>query len=438
MDIIPSAIDVARGDVVDAVVEVTEVTNTIPFTYNLDSIDQYASIQLNAASYGFPNLTTANIATVLSEAFEFETVNIGAISKVKIRSPGSKYTEVPTIDVNSFYDTTTSENYFNDIFFAGEDTPANRTAWEASRQSFLNLGIIANVQIVTGGTGYNTSTDKIYVNRNAGGGYGANITFTVDGTGKITSLTLVSGGEGYIGPKGSVELVVRNKNNVYASAAGTGASLIAYRYGEGDEIVSTVEDVGRIKNFRLLSRGSGYVDTPVVSLKVKDIEIAAIDDPIDTFVEKQMVYQGNLSSPTFRANVDQYISSSGVLRVYNYNGSLNTSANLTITATDSAPQYNVDIISEINYGNGLARANAEFLNGLIIYNGYYLNTDGFLSSDKKLQDSRKYHNFSYVIVTEQSLNNYKQALLDILHPIGMKPLGTKKIIDVVTTGFTFS
>jgi hypothetical protein len=438
VDVIPSAIDIARGDIVDAVVEVTEVTNTIPFTYNLDSIDQYASIQLNAASYGFPNLTTANIATVLSEAFEFETVNIGAISKVKIRSPGSKYTEVPTIDVNSFYDTTTSENYFNDIFFAGEDTPANRTAWEASRQSFLNLGIIANVQIVTGGTGYNTSTDKIYVNRNAGGGYGANITFTVDGTGKITSLTLVSGGEGYIGPKGSVELVVRNKNNVYASAAGTGASLIAYRYGEGDEIVSTVEDVGRIKNFRLLSRGSGYVDTPIVSLKVRDIEIAAIDDPIDTFVEKQMVYQGNLSSPTFRANVDQYISSSGVLRVYNYNGSLNTSANLTITATDSSPQYNVDIISEINYGNGLARANAEFLNGLIIYNGYYLNTDGFLSSDKKLQDSRKYHNFSYVIVTEQSLNNYKQALLDILHPIGMKPLGTKKIIDVVTTGFTFS
>jgi hypothetical protein len=345
---------------------------------------------------------------------------------------------VPTIDVNSFYDTSNSENYFNDIFFAGEDTPANRTAWESSRQSILGLGILANVQIVTGGTGYSASTDKIYVNRNGGGGYGANITFTVDGTGKINSLTLVSGGEGYIGPKGSVELVVRNKDNVYASAAGTGASLIAYRYGEGDEIVSTVEDVGRIKNFRLLSRGSGYVDTPVVSLKVKDIGIAAIDDPIVTFVEKQMVYQGNLSAPTFRANVDQYISSSGVLRVYNYNGNLDVSANLKITATDSTPEYNVDVTSETTYGNGLARANAEFLNGLINYNGYYLNTDGFLSSDKKLQDSRKYHNFSYVVVTEQSLNEYKQTLLDILHPIGMKALGTKKVVDVITTGFTFS
>lgn len=438
VDIIPQAVDVARGDVVDAIVEVIEVVDQVSFTYNIDSIDQYVSIQLDAASYGFPNLTSATISTSLNLAFDYDTTNIGTISKVRIKSPGSKYTEVPTIDVNSFYDTSNSENYFNDIFFAGEDTPANRTAWESSRQSILSLGKLANVQIVTGGTGYSTSTDKIYVNRNGGGGYGANVTFTVDGTGKINSLTLVSGGEGYTGPKGSVELVVRNKDNVYASAAGTGASLIAYRYGEGDEIVSTVEDVGRIKNFRLLSRGSGYVDTPVVSLKVKDIGIAAIDDPIVTFVEKQMVYQGNLSAPTFRANVDQYISSSGVLRVYNYNGNLDVSANLKITATDSTPEYNVDVTSETTYGNGLARANAEFLNGLINYNGYYLNTDGFLSSDKKLQDSRKYHNFSYVVVTEQSLNEYKQTLLDILHPIGMKALGTKKVVDVITTGFTFS
>jgi hypothetical protein len=28
--------------------------------------------------------------------------------------------------------------------------------------------------------------------------------------------------------------------------------------------------------------------------------------------------------------------------------------------------------------------------------------------------------------------------LDILHPIGMKALGTKKVVDVITTGFTFS
>jgi hypothetical protein len=438
IDIIPVAADVARGDIVDAVVEVIEIANEVSFTYNIDSIEQYKSIQLNAASYGFPNLTSASISTQLRLAFDYETANVGTISKVKIRSPGSKYTEIPTIDVNSYYDTDISENYFNDIFFAGEDTAANRTAWEASRQVILDLGKIANVQIVTGGTGYSTSTDKIYVNRNGGGGYGANIGFTVDGTGKIDSLTLHSGGEGYHGPKGSVELIVRNKNNVYASAAGTGASLVAYRYGEGDEIVSTVEDVGRIRNFRLLSRGSGYVDAPVVSLKVKDIGIAAIDDPIVTFVEKQMVYQGDLSEPTFRANVDQYISSSGVLRVYNYNGNLDTSANLNITASDLSPAYNVDVTSETTYGNGLARANAEFLNGLINYNGYYLNTDGFLSSDKKLQDSRKYHNFSYVVVTEQSLNEYKQTLLDILHPIGTKALGTKKVVDVITTGFTFS
>jgi hypothetical protein len=131
-------------------------------------------------------------------------------------------------------------------------------------------------------------------------------------------------------------------------------------------------------------------------------------------------------------------TSTRTLRVYNYNGTLNTSSNLTFTATDSASEYNVSVTSETTYGNGLARADAEFLNGLIKYNGYYLNTDGFLSSDQKLQDSRKYHNFSYVMITEQSLSDYRKALLDIIHPIGMKPLGTKKVIDVVSTGFSFS
>ena len=360
VDIIPVAVDVARGDVVDAVVEVTEIANEVSFSYNIDDIAQYTSIQLNAASYGFPNFTAANISTTLQLALDYDTFNVGTISKVRIKSAGSKYTELPAIDVNSYYDTNTSENYYNDIFVDGTDTPANRTAWEASRQAILSLGKIANVQIVTGGTGYSTSTDKIYVNRNGGGGYGANITFTVDGTGKIDSLTLISGGEGYTGPKGSVELIIRNKNNVYASAAGTGASLVAYRYGEGDKIVGTVEDVGRIKNFRLLSRGSGYVEVPEVSLKVKDIGTSVIDTPYVTPTEKQMVYQGSFSSPTFRANVDRLLANTAfggtntrTLRVYNYNGTLNTSANLIFTATDLSPQYNVSVTSETTYGNGL-------------------------------------------------------------------------------------
>lgn len=421
-----------------AEVEVEEITNGETFVFNNDSIYEYKDIALNAANYGFPNLSPSTISSTLGLTFSYESVTVGTVSKVTIKSSGTKYTEVPTIDVGSYYDTSNSENYFNSVINLGNES--YRDDWESTRQNFLDLGKLANVQIIRGGSGYSTTNDKIYVNRNGGGGYGANITFTVDGAGTITTLTLVSRGEGYNGPKGSVELIVANSANIYASSAGSGAILKAYRYGEGDNHIATVDDVGRIKSFKLLSRGSGYVATPNVSLKIKDIAIAPLDVAITSFDEGQIVYQGpNTNASTFIAYVDGYTPASGSLRVYNYNGTLNTSANLIVTSTLAYPTYNVNAYSIINtFGDGTAKANAEFLNGIINYDGYFLNTDGFLSADKVLQDSRKYHNFSYVVLTEQSLTEYKNMLMDILHPTGTKMFGKKKIVDIVTTGFGFS
>lgn len=419
-----------------AIVRVEEISNEVTFQFNLDSIQEYASLTLNAADYGFPNVAISNSNTTLSNAFSFGTVNVGTISKVTIKSSGTNYTEVPTLDVNSFYDTSNSENFYNSTIVVGNES--YRDEWEATRQNFLDLGKIASVQIIRGGSGYSTATDKIYVNRNGGGGYGAVISFSTSG-GEITGLTLVSGGEGYNGPKGSLDLIVANSANMYASSAGSGAILRAYRYGEGDDLGATVDDVGRIQKFSLTSRGSGYVTTPNVSLKIKDVAIQSIDTPILPFEEGQFVYQTSALSPTFSGFVDTHSSTTGVLRLYNYNGTLNTSLNLVVSATDTQPQYNVNVYSTVaTYGNGLARANAEFFNGVINYDGYYLNTDGFLSADKVLQDSRKYHNFSYVVLTEQSLQEYRNMLLDILHPTGTKLFGKKKVVDIVTTGFGFA
>jgi hypothetical protein len=93
--------------------------------------------------------------------------------------------------------------------------------------------------------------------------------------------------------------------------------------------------------------------------------------------------------------------------------------------------FNAGISNAVSYGNGLAKANAEFLNGLIRYDGFYLNTDGFLSADKRLQDAVKYHNYSYVVIAEKALEEYRQALLDIIHPSGMKLLGYNQLLNIV-------
>jgi hypothetical protein len=62
---------------------------------------------------------------------------------------------------------------------------------------------------------------------------------------------------------------------------------------------------------------------------------------------------------------------------------------------------------------------------LIRYPGIYLNTDGQISADKKLQDGEKYHNFSYIIKTKTDYVKFKKPLNDISHPIGTKSFITR-------------
>jgi hypothetical protein len=51
-----------------------------------------------------------------------------------------------------------------------------------------------------------------------------------------------------------------------------------------------------------------------------------------------------------------------------------------------------------------------------------LNTDGFPSSDKRIQNDDYYHNFSYEIGSEKSLYNYKETINKIIHPVGTQLL----------------
>jgi hypothetical protein len=126
--------------------------------------------------------------------------------------------------------------------------------------------------------------------------------------------------------------------------------------------------------------------------------------------------------------------------MYNYSGlidptvSLITANGITISVNTSAnvpapEQYPASVratgLSDpdrpgtLRYGNGRARAVALFANGLIEFNGFYLNTDGFPSSDKVLQDSDLYHNFSYIVQSEKNLIEFEVPIKNIVHPAGM-------------------
>jgi hypothetical protein len=70
------------------------------------------------------------------------------------------------------------------------------------------------------------------------------------------------------------------------------------------------------------------------------------------------------------------------------------------------------------------------LSGIGVEEGYWQNDDGFLNSDKFIQDSYYYQTYSYEVQVEKSLDKYFEILKKVMHPVGNKIFGKNLYIDV--------
>lgn len=84
-------------------------------------------------------------------------------------------------------------------------------------------------------------------------------------------------------------------------------------------------------------------------------------------------------------------------------------------------------------GDGLAVVNVSVVAGDIFgvyaYPGRWLNDDGQLSSPNYLQDRDYYQTFSYVIKTDESIENYRKVVKDLVHPAGTNLFGEHMRLD---------
>lgn len=63
--------------------------------------------------------------------------------------------------------------------------------------------------------------------------------------------------------------------------------------------------------------------------------------------------------------------------------------------------------------------------------GYYADDSGHLDSTKVIQDSNYYQEFSYVIKSSLDVDKYRDIVLKLLHPAGMKMFGKVNIIEII-------
>ena len=93
---------------------------------------------------------------------------------------------------------------------------------------------------------------------------------------------------------------------------------------------------------------------------------------------------------------------------------------------------NYDVDTKLNlssFGDGTAKATASIVTGSFTYPGRYLNDDGHLSGYNFLEDRDYYQSFSYVVKARHSIEKYRKALKDLIHPAGMKLFGEYLFVD---------
>jgi hypothetical protein len=381
---------------------------------NNDNIGLKHTIHLNAANYNFDNIVTSNINTTLANAFTFLSFDTYPISSVIVTNGGGGITQIPAIAAHSYFNT--------DSDSLGE---------------LKNLGILAPIQISTAGLGYEVNDTIVFT---GGSGYGAyaNVT-SVRANGEINTISYVYGTKNY--PLGGMGYRPDQLPTVSVNSANTdayGASLyVPGILGDGAVFTSLVDRVGSITTINITNPGEDYISAPSVSLKVQDIVVKGLE--VTNLPQRgDEVYQGaDFENSVYKAFVDSIsilavyadpLETLYVLRVYNYNALPNIESTLKIdTSSIEMTISNVyggkyGTNGYINYGDGTAKANASFLNGLVVSQGQYLDSTGQPSSFDVLQ-STNYNNYTYQITLEKEIAKYRETLLGLLHPSGMKVLG---------------
>ena len=404
----------------------------------IDSIALKRFITLSNTNFSFANVAiTSNIANVtLANAFSFVSLTTYPISSVQVNNGGGGISQTPVVSAASVYQIDNA----NTVFLG-------------------SLGILAPIQILNGGTGYQAN-DTIVFSGGTGSGAYANVT-TVDGSGGITGVDYVYsptytyplGGMGYR----ATTLPTLSVSSANPSAANASLYLPGI-LGDGATFSVVVTRAGSITTISLTEPGEDYIAAPNVSLKIQDIAVSNVS--LLSLPQKgELVYQGsNTNVASYIATVESItrlstdndpLLSKYNLRVFNYTSAPYGGLSLKIDRTDgnismnmvntALPQFvytysgvldnngnpytrTYNSTGVITYGDGNAKGTASFLNGLVISQGQYLNTQGQPSSYDVLQSS-EFNNFTYQITTDKEISKYKEVLLSLLHPSGTKLLG---------------
>lgn len=296
-----------------------------------------------------------------------------------------------------------------------------------------------------------------------GGGIGADIAISAIGSGSVSEIVIDNSGTGYsvgdklvfdnTGTEGvNAEGFVSVVNGGIAGEDGTNAEhiLMEDETGRGDQYAgskivmegATNSDLNDITDIFLINKGSGYTTLPkvsitssgtnanvlahgtdigrVIGLKTNELGEGYENSPSPTIKFRNCLLLTNKSG-NFNTNdtitgatsgatgtLASYDADTSLLKVKDLNTNFILNETITSTSSGSATVSRLDVASATIDVVSVADTDGKFLN-----------EDGYVSeATMKVQDSKYYQDFSYVLKVGQSINDWRDSFKKTMHTSG--------------------
>jgi hypothetical protein len=435
-----SAIFIYRNDITGtgASFDIGSITNEIEVEYNTDIISNYLDKALDAVTYNFPEYPSSNLSSTIQETLSFSNNIFGTIGSLTNINVGKNYTKPANVFVRSV---TLSDPISANVIYSSNSTIVNFTS---SEQILTYANTLLNVEAY--GFPRNPS---------------ANVSSTLESTislvdfynlfvpNEVIALQANSSNSSTLELQIVKEIANLTSMILYGpptysstnSAQFRAASVIfPSNFLPSDELMNSPNQLPnglneKIRAFASVGNsvvtsvtaytGKGFLENETVSaglygLVSSNVQISVSgnnysNDDLLIFSGSPYARQANgyLLTNSFGSIIDVIVTDQG-------SGYL-TAPELLIQSKTGNGAILKTSIREFNYDTTLIGKVKKIGNGKEF--GYYTTTRGFLNSDKYIQDSFYYQDYSYEIRVSRSLNKYKDILYETFHSAGSELFG---------------
>lgn len=402
-----------------AILSVDASGNVHPNSYfiNQDVLSLWANTVISDPNYYFTPGLSENVNTIMSSAFtdfllgKSPTERVGPIKEVTILTSTSVFTTPPTLTVDAPI-----------VYLTGTTANGNIATANVSLSWF---GILGKMNVVDGGVNYSVG-DEVSFENIPGIGIG------IGAAAEVTSLHVANSGIKTVEfrPSRVNGTVTVNTSISNTQVFGTNTSFTTELFiGDRIEINSESSYITTISNNNHLVVNTAFTRNST-SRKLGVYGryfVGGMNYRQDALPIGHVISTNPFASGAQVAA--ELVLSGGAQFELNSQTQEPVGKIRSIKVTNPGYGYqSTPIIDLSTKGNGKAKAVAVMISNLFMTPGRFQSTEGFLSSDQRLQSEGYYSNFSYVIQSQTELVKYKEVLKELVHPLGLS-LRAEYLID---------